>query len=167
MMSFYRTNLILNFVPYVGKDHRGFSQYSKNKFLSTSINYEGAAFFYLTAMPILNGEDSEKQIEAALPCSNNAALLFEYKPDQSGQMSAYLTVNKNNEMIPFRFSTHPYRVNIDGNMVTKVRQAGLGAFAMTLESYLKGIGADLHLNKLTEEELDDQQVPSSAWGGGQ
>ena len=50
MMSYFKTNLVLNFVPYIGKDNRGFDTYCKAKFLSTSINSEGVAFFY-TSLP--------------------------------------------------------------------------------------------------------------------
>ena len=151
MMSFFKTNLTLNFVPYLGKDNVGRSQYSKTEFLSTTVNYEGAAALYMTAMPILDGNES--QVELVLPCSNDATLIFEYKLDQNNQMSAYLVIDKNNETIPFRFGTHQFRAKENGQMVTKVLQSGLGAFTKTMEAYLSGIGADLHLSKLSEEEL--------------
>ena len=152
-MSFFGTNLALSFNQYLGKDHRGIDQYCRKRFLSTSINYEGAALFILTAMSISDGIDSEKQIQAVLPCNNNAALIFEYKPDQNNQWGAYLTINKNNDAITFRFKTHESKVRRNGEMVTEVIQSGVGAFAMTLEGYLKGIGAANHLTKLPEDEL--------------
>lgn len=87
MMSFFKTNLTLNFVPYLGKDNVGRSQYSKTEFLSTTVHYEGAAAFYMTAMPILDGNES--QVELVFPYSNNATLIFENKLDQDNQMGAY------------------------------------------------------------------------------
>lgn len=157
MMSFFRTNLTLNFVPYLGKDNIGRSQYSKTEFLSTTVNYEGAAAIYLTAMPILDG--NENQVELVLPCSNNATLIFEYKPDQNNQMSVNLFIKKNNKTIPFRFGTIQCLVKENGQMVTKIIQSGLGAFVKTLEAYLSAIGSDLHLNKLSEEEFNNQEMP--------
>lgn len=71
-------------------------------------------------------------------------------------MSAYLVIDKNGETILFRFGIHQYKVKQNGQMVTKVIQSGLGVFVKTLNAYLTGIGTDLHLNKLSEEEFDDQ-----------
>lgn len=154
MMSFFKTNLTFNFAPYLGKDNVGRSQYSKTEFLSTTVNYEGAAALYMTAMPILEGNES--QMELVLPCSNQATLIFEYKLDQNNQMSAYLLINKNNSTMTFRFGTMQYKVKENGQVITKVVQSGLGAFAETLDGYLTGIGADLHLNKFSKEDLDNQ-----------
>lgn len=156
MLSFFRTNLTLNFAPYLGKDNVGLSQYSKTEFLSTTVNDEGAATLYLSAMPILDGNGS--QMELVLPCSNNATLILKYKPDQNNQMSTYLLINKNNRTIPFRFGTMQCRIKENGQMVTKVIQSGLGAFVKILDAYWSGIGSDLHLNKLSEEELENQET---------
>lgn len=60
-ISFFKTNLTLNFVPYLGKDNVGRSQYSKSEFLSTTANYEGAAALYLAAMPILDGNENQER----------------------------------------------------------------------------------------------------------
>lgn len=155
-MSFFKTNLTLSFVPYVGKDNRGFSQYSNQKFLSTTVNYEGAAALYLATMPILDGNENQKQL--VLPCSNNTTLIFDYLPEQNNQMTAYLVIDKNGVTIPFRFAVHQFKVKENGQMVTKIIQSGLGVFAMTLEAYLTDIGADLHLSKLSEEVLDNQET---------
>jgi hypothetical protein len=76
--------------------------------LSTSVNPEGAAFFHIHATRILDGKYSEEQVEVVLPCNNGASLTFEYKPDENNQMSAYMTINKNNEAIRFRFPTTEY-----------------------------------------------------------
>lgn len=97
-------------------------------------------------------------MELVLPCGNNVALILECKPDQDNQMSTYLLISKNNRMIPLRFGTIQYRVKEHGQMVTKVIQSGLGGFVKTLEAYLTGIGANLHLNKLSEEEHENQET---------
>lgn len=152
-MSFFKTNLTLNFVPYLGKDNIGRSQYSQTEFISTTVNYEGAAALYLAATSILDG--NKNQVELVLPCSNNVTLIFECKPDENNQMTACLVIDKNNGTIPHRFGTMQYRVKENGQMVTKVIQSGLGVFAKTLDAYLTGIGADLHLNKFSEDEINN------------
>jgi hypothetical protein len=95
-----------------------------------------------------------------LPC-NKAALIFEYKPDQGNQMAAYLAIDKNNQSIPFKFKTKEVQVKENGHTVTKVIQSkviqsGLGAFVKTIEGYLTGIGADLHLSKLPDNFENSQ-----------
>lgn len=161
-ISFYKTNLTFRFIPYIGKGKNGLDDYNRNSFLSTSINYERAALFMAIAMGIIDGRDADKEIEAVYPCLNGTTLFFEYKPDQNNQMNAYLVINKNNETIPFRFSTHQVQIKDNGQIVTKVIQSGLGNFAMILEAYLQGVGADIHLNKLGDElekyQLHDQQA---------
>jgi hypothetical protein len=152
-ISYFKTNLVFSFIPYTGKDYRGLSQYSTTKFLSTSVNYDAASFFYLIAKQIIEGEAT--QMWAELPCLNNAALIFEHKPDENNQMATYLVINKNNEMIPFRFATHEYKIVENGQMTNKLVQTGLGVFVSILDGYLTGIGADLHLSKLSEEELNN------------
>lgn len=92
------------------------------------------------------------------PCSNGATLIFEHKIDPNNQMATYLLINKNNEMIPFSFGRVHCRIKENGQMVTKVIHSGLGVFAKTLDAYLSVIGSDLHLNKLSEEELDNQKT---------
>ena len=166
MMSYYKYILVLTFNPYIGKNNVGFPQYNIKTFLSTSVNYEEAALFYLTAMSILEGKNADKEISAVLT-RNNATLTFEYKPDQNNQMTAYLVINKNNQIIPFRFNTKTYQAQENGQMITKVVQAGLGVFAKTLESYMTGTGITNHLNKSIEEELENPQSPSQTGNNSQ
>jgi hypothetical protein len=56
----------------------------------------------------------------------------------------------------------------NGQMVTKVIQSGLGAFAKTLEGYLTGIGIDYHLNKMLDNleisQDENRQVSNTATG---
>ena len=66
---------------------------------------------------------------------------------------------KNNRTIPFKFSTHDYRINENKQMTTKIIQMGLFSFACILEGYLTGIGVNRHLNKLSEEEIERLQEP--------
>ena len=154
-VTYYKTNLVFSFTPYAGKDYQGLDKYSTSKFLSTSVNYDGASFFYQVARQIIDGRTFE--IMAKLSCLNNASLLLENKPDKNNQMSTYLSISKNNETIPFKFKVQEYQSRENGRMVTKVIQSGLGTFAMMLQGYLTGIGADLHLSKLSEEDIYNPQ----------
>jgi hypothetical protein len=147
VMSYFRRNLVLNFVPWLSKNHLGKDEYSKEVFLSTSIYHDSAAFFYLQASRILDGKDSGEPIEVVLPCNNDTTLTFEYRPDENNQMSTYLTINKNNQTIPFRFPTTEYQEKVDGQMVTTVMQTGLGIFSLILGCYITGSAADLYLNQ--------------------
>ena len=165
MMSFYNTNLSLCFCRYIGKNNAGLSQYDTNNLVTTTINYEGASLLYQIAISILNGKNSENEIKAVLQC-NNAALIFDYVSEGS-QMVAYLSIDKNNQSITFRFSTHTYQVKNDGQLITKVVQSALGAFAKTVEGYLTGVGADRHLAKMpddTDESQGDNQQKIYAAG---
>jgi hypothetical protein len=116
-------------------------------------------------MFILKDINPEKEIRAVLQC-NKADLIFEYKPDRDSQMAAYLTIEKNNQSISFKFKTQQIQVQEHGQIVTRVIQSGLGAFAKTVEGYLTGIGADLHLSKLLDDfensQDENQQAPNAA-----
>ena len=160
MMSYYRTNLVFTFRPYSGKNYNGLDQYDKNIFLSTSIDYDASATLYALSTAIISVKDAEKKVTAVLTCSNNTTLTFEYMPDQNNQWYAYLTINKNNQTIPFRFKTYTYQVQIDGQLVTRVIQSGLGIFAEVLKSYFSATGINNHLNKFTDEERENMQSPS-------
>ena len=157
MMSYFKTNLVLGFTPYIGKDNLGFSQYCKKTFFSTSINPEGAAFFYMQASRILDCRHSGEQVEVVLPCNNNTILTFEYKPDENNQMSAFMTINKNNVVTPFKFKTTEYQENVDGQWVTKYMHTGLGTFALILGCYLAGKAANSHIGGLYDEALEMAQ----------
>jgi hypothetical protein len=158
LTSLYKYNFVFNFTPYEGRDRSGLDQYSKTVFLSTSVNYNAAAFLYIAATLILDGKEDE--IEAVLPCGVNTSLIFEYKPDENNQMTAWLAIDKNNRTIPFKFATHSFTVRENGKPVTKIVQSGLGVLQKTLSGYLSAIGADLHLSKFTEEELNNLQEMS-------
>jgi hypothetical protein len=163
-VSYFNTNLSLRFYRYSGKDNIGLAQYDLKNGMTTTVNYEAASYLYQAAMFILKDINPEKEIRAVLPC-NKAALIFEYKSDQGNQMAAYLTIDKNNQSISFKFKTHQAQVKENGQTVTKVVQSGLGAFAMTVEGYLIGIGADIHLSKFPDifenSQDEDQQVSNT------
>ena len=151
MASFFSTYLTLGFSQHLGKDKKGFDQYCKKSFLSASFNHDGAAFLLMIAMPIVTGKNLDQQVEAVLGCKKNTKLIFEYKPDESNQMTAYLTINKDNQTIPFRFQTRQIKIAENGNAVTKTIQSGLCDFAKVLEIYLMRVGEN-HLNKLSEDD---------------
>ena len=147
-ISYFRTYLTLKFVPWVGKDHNGLDQYCKKTFSSTTLNPEGAAYFYGIAMSIVNGKEADIQFPAVLPCKNDTTLTLEYKPDENNQMAAFLVINKNNETISFKFNTWQTQGFVDGQPVTKVVQTELQEFAMILFGYIQRNGdADYLLSK--------------------
>jgi hypothetical protein len=155
-ISFFNYNLSFNFIPYVGLDHRGLNNYDRKLHQSTTVNYEAAAFLYISAMSIIN--DKQDYTEAVLQCNKNATLTFRHRSDTDNQMETYLIIEKNNATIPFRFPTRECKVRENGKVVTKIIPSGLGVFAMVLDGYLTGIGADLHLRKLTEEMIYDPKT---------
>jgi hypothetical protein len=104
-MSYFNWNLSLRFYRYSGKNNDGVDQYDLKNGITTTVNYDNAACFLLTAMDILKDINSQKETRAVIQCKK-AALIFEYKHDQDNQMAAYLSIEKNNEMIPFKFKTH-------------------------------------------------------------
>jgi hypothetical protein len=154
-LSFFNWNLSLRFYRYSGKDKDGFDRYDLKNGITTTVNYENASYLHQTAMLILKGINTEKEIKAELPCYN-ATIILEWKPDHDNQMAAYLSIEKNDQSISFRFRTHTVKVMENGQMVTKVIQSGLGAFAMTLESYLNGTGIDFHLYKMLNDFENSQ-----------
>jgi hypothetical protein len=157
-MSYFKTNLIFSFAPYIGKDDQELDKYCKKSFLSTSVNPDRAAFFYVQASRIIDGKNPEEQIEAVLPCYNGTTLTFAYKPNENNQMVAYLVINKNNEMISFKFQTTEYADNIDGQMVTKIVQTGLITFHLILGCYLAGSAvSSSYFPELYNEALEKAQ----------
>ena len=154
-LSYFKTNLTFSFNPYKSTDNNGRSQYDTKTFLSTSINHGGAAYFYAVAMPIITGKDTETHIEATLTSSNNTTLTLEYKPDQNNQMCAYMVIRKHSEIIPFMFPSRTYKAIENGQVVTKLIQTDLIAFVKILDGYLSCTGAERHLSKLTDEELEN------------
>ena len=162
-MYLYNYNISFGIGLWVEKNNVGYNQNQNyERPLMTSVNYEGASLLFQVAMSIIDETNSGKELKAEILCNNNAYLIFEYKPDQNSQWTAYLTIDKNNQAMAFKFSTHPYKFkNDDGQIMTKVLQTGLGVLAKTIDGYLTGIGADRHLDKLPENQNDfyaeDQQ----------
>ena len=136
-LSYFGQYLTLKLVPYIGKDAVGRDQYSKDKFISTTLSYEGAAYFYEVAVSIITGAETDKQLPATLPCKRDATLTLEYKPDENNQLTAYLVGNKNGETITFIFKTRQIQKWLDDQPVTQVIQADLEEFAMVLYGYIQ------------------------------
>ncbi|MDR1334533.1 MAG: hypothetical protein LBJ71_04930 [Holosporaceae bacterium] len=88
-------------------------------------------------MSVLTDINAEKEIRAVLNC-NDVTLVFECKPDRGNQIAAFLTIEKNNRAIPFKFMPLSDQVEGNGQMITKVVQSDLEAFANTIEMYLTG-----------------------------
>jgi hypothetical protein len=151
-VKYFNWNLSLQFHPFVSKDGvTGKSFYDYSKSMTTTVSYEGAALLYLVAAKIFDDRHPEREIKAVLPCLKNTALTLEYKPGQNNQWEVYLTIERNNTTIPFKFKTHTYTFRENGQLVTEVIQSGLGAFGKMIEGYLTGINASGHLSKLPED----------------
>jgi hypothetical protein len=164
MLSLYEKNnktyLILKFVPCIGKDEFGNNEYCKEKFLSTSLDYEGAKEFCRIATPILNGKDAKNHITAQLPCGKDTSLTFEHKQEQNGHMGAYLTITKSSMTIPFKFEayeTTSYNY-VKSEDETCLIQQGLFGFARELYKYIQNI------EKLEKANGGSNQQGSSAGG---
>jgi hypothetical protein len=132
------TQLVFDFSPWLGEESDLPKQYDKSNRLSTSVNPEGAAYFYMAAVSILRAPDSTERVQATLPCKNGASLEFNYTPDENNEMAAYIVITKNGRTIPHKFSTIPKRVMLNGQVVTQHVQADLALFAMTLFGYIVG-----------------------------
>ena len=153
-IKFYNTNLSFQLYPYTGKDQNGRSRYDMKSGQSTTVNFEGAYALFQAAKDIIDGK--VQQTSLSVPC-NGASLLLERKLGMNGMMETVFSISKNNVTIPFKFNTIQQQVNTNGNVQTQVIEAGLGAFAKTIEGYLTGINADRHLDKLTEDYAKLQQ----------
>ncbi len=132
------TQLVFDFSPWLGEKIELPKRFDTSNRLSTSVNPEGAAYFYLAAVSILRAPDSTERVQATLQCKNDASLELNYMPDEHNQMSAYMAITKNGRTIPHKFSTIPKRVMVNGQMVTQRVQADLALFAMTLFGYIVG-----------------------------
>lgn len=154
-ISFFNTNLSFKFYPFLSKDDIGRSSYDMNHGQNTTVNYEYAYALYKLSNDIIEGKVQECNL--LIPCAGGASLTFERKLGQSGQYETLLTINKNNNIISYRFPTIIQQVKENGQPVTKVIETGLGVFMKTINGYLEGINADRHLDKFTEEYIKLQQ----------
>jgi len=150
-IKFYNTNLSFQFHPFVSKDATGKSTYNQQKALMTTVNWDGAFALYKVAHDIINGKDAANGVFLTIPCAGGAALILERKMGTNGQMETFFVISKNNETIPFKFSTHSIQVKENNQMIDKIIETGLGTFLKTIDGYLGGINADRHLDKMTED----------------
>ena len=156
-LSYYGDLLTVSFQPYEGVDKDGKHQFSKKVFQSTTINHEGAAYFYCLAARVLNGIDLDKEFEACLQCGKNATLTLHYMKDndRKDEMCAFFVIRKNDETIPFLFRKDPYKTTKDGIEITEIIQTGLGSFAMDLRNYIRLVRAEKFLSKAAQKSLED------------
>lgn len=160
-VSLYGMNLSFRFMPFVPKPAKWDSihdfHFDNANALTTTIDYVGAFTLYDAAINIINGKDAAQGMLLTIPCAAGVSLVFERKPGQDGLMETFIAITKNNIIIPFKFNTYQAQVLENGQMVTKITETGLGAFAMTIFGYLTGIGAGNHLSKLSDVEIDPEQ----------
>ena len=157
-LSFYCAYLNLGFTPSVGKNNLGFPIYDRKQFMSTSIDYEKAFTLYHAANQILF-IDENQPLHITLECQKQTILHLDYSM-KNGQMAASLVIEKQNRYIPIEFNSHPIKFkNNQGLICEKFIQSGLGNFMCVLEGYLRGVGANNHLNKFSEDDLETAFEP--------
>jgi hypothetical protein len=147
-VKFFNTNLSFGFQPFSGKDQNGFNQFNKDKTITTTVNYEGAAMLWKTANDILDNKINKCSLQ--IQCAGGTTLLFERRSSDN-QLETWFTINKNGEIIPFKFNTHIRDIEENGQLVKQQIESGLLVFAKTINGYLEGINADRHLDKLTDD----------------
>jgi hypothetical protein len=159
-IKFYNTNLSFQFHPFISKDANGRSVYDSQRALMTTVNWEGAFAIYHLAMDIISGKNASP-CNIVIPCAGDASLILERRiipmANNNGQMETIFSIKKNNEIIPFKFKTIQVQYEDNGQMMTKVVECGLGAFAKTIDGYLVGVNAERHLNKMTDDFVKSQQ----------
>ena len=146
-VKFYGTNLSFQFAPATP----GGKGFDKSRSLMTTVNWETAFALYQVAMDIINGREAASGSTLVIPCASGASLCLDRKAGPSGQMETFFVIMKNNDSIPFLFTTHTVQVKEGSQFVAKVVESGLGMFAKMLEGYLTGINSDRHLDKMTED----------------
>ena len=152
-LSFYSTYLNLGFTPAVGKDNKGFPIYDRKQFLSTSIDHEKDYMLYYAANQILFVNENQP-LHLVFECQKQTVLHLDYSM-KNGQMVASLVIEKQNRYIPIEFKAHPIKFkNAQGLVCEKLIQSGLGNFMCVLEGYLRSAGADNHLNKFSDDDLE-------------
>jgi len=117
----------------------------------TTVNWDGAFSLFKTAMDIIEGREAAQGVFLSISCASGATLILDRKPGQDNQMETLFVISKNNETIPFKFSTQSVQVKENNQMVTKIIECGLGTFAKTINGYLEGINSDRHLDKYTDD----------------
>ena len=144
-ISFYKVNLSLLFQPFEGKNPRtGLSIYNKRGIMTT-VTYEGAAALWKSCYDIIHG--SVETLTLVIPCAAGASLTLEKKAP--GEI--FITINKDNQLIPFKFASQTIKVKENGVETVKIVETGLSVFMKVIDGYLEGTNADGHLNKLGDD----------------
>ena len=163
-VALYMTKLSLRIDPYKENDERGFPIYDRSKGLTTTLDPISAAGLYKFVDKIVNAKAGEKPISLPIPCLAGASLTIERRPASNNEgLETFLVINstKEGKAFQFKFSIIEYKVMEAGQWVTKVIEAGLAAFMMTIEGYLTCTGVQIHLDKLLEahQRAIEEQIP--------
>ena len=159
MLSFFKTNLSISFMPWLGRNDMGRSQYDTKNSQRTTISDENAAALYSLARAIIDGKQTNP-VQYVVERNKDTRLIFEYRQNQNNQMRAYLSLEKNGQTILFEFAVHLFKEKENGRVVVKEIQAGLEAFSQVMIAYLTAIGAD---RQLYAQQADTSQNGSSMW----
>ena len=158
VIKFYNTNLAFQFVPFQRKDETGKNIYDQTKAQSTTITQDSAYALFKFGTDLLEGKIQEGQISVN---GNQSTITIEKKFGPTG-LETVLSITKNGQVIPFKFTTQTAVVKENGQSVQKFIDSGLGSFTKMLEGYLTGINSDRHLNKLTDDyvkSLEQTETP--------
>ena len=149
--GFFNQNLSFRISQYNNGRNRNnsFSQNDMGDGITATVNYEGASYLYEVARSIVNDTNPENEKSARLE-RGETTIILEYKRAHNNRMVAYLVIEKNRQSISYEFVTRTCQDKNDGQLITKVVQSELGAFAKTIEGYLIGVGADRHLAKMPD-----------------
>lgn len=149
-LKYYNTSISFEFRRFLSKDGTGKSTYDKAG-VWTAIGWEPAYSIFALCHDICIGKEAAQGCLLTIPGAQNATLTLERKAAADGKMETWFSINKDNNIIQFKFQTRPYQVMENGQMVTKVREEGLGVFGDILHSYLTGTNSDRHLDKMTDD----------------
>ena len=121
--------------------------------MSTSIDHNNATALYLAANEILFVNENQP-IHLTLDCQKQTTLHLDYSM-KNGQMTTTLVIEKQNRYITIEFRAIPMKYKTEnGQICEKLIQSGLGNFMCVLEGYLRSVGADNHLNKFSDDDLE-------------
>ena len=157
-IKFYNMDLSFSLSPFSGKTASGFDQYNRDKSIWANLKYDQVSLLYQLVSDVLGGrvDGDGAQVSTIVNLRNvgTVNIILEWNRNQG----TTLTMSRNNEAIPFKFATDKINVRKDGQITQRIVDTGLITFANTLNGYLTGINADLHLNKMKEEYVKQQEA---------
>lgn len=167
-IKFFNNSLSFNFVPAIGRDSNGFNQYQKTSNpsqpvgITTTMNYETAATLNkIININIMQAVENNLDTSITISLANKTEMIIERKNDEFGHKKVFLSIKRDNQLIPFKFAQQKVTIIENGNQNQKYIEGGLLNLQSILKGFLEGINADRHLNKLTDDFTKSQEGNSS------